>query len=96
MQNDKSLQDKQLIRSIADLIIQDPSRARELFGNLNKVVSIYPELEGVCSLVTDLTSENYMKDLNVKINEIDNKVTKNIFLSALNHYMANNKEKYHV
>ncbi|MEL7592703.1 hypothetical protein ACEUC8_01675 [Aeromonas veronii] len=93
MQNDKSLQDKQLIRSIADLIIQDPSRARELFGNLNKVVSIYPELEGVCNLVTDLTSENYINDLSIKINEIDNKVTRNIFLSALNHYI-NHKEIY--
>ncbi|MCF5874041.1 hypothetical protein [Aeromonas veronii] len=95
MQNDKSLQDKQLIRSIADLIIQNPSRARELFGNLKKVVNIYPELEGVCNLVTDFTSDNYMKDLNIKINEIDNKVTRNIFLSALNHYMVNQKEKYH-
>ncbi|MGL6488781.1 hypothetical protein ACSZNF_17975 [Aeromonas hydrophila] len=95
MQNDKSLQDKQLIRSIADLIIQDPSRARELFGNFNKVLSIYPELEGVCSLVTDLTSENYIKDLNIEINEINNRVTKNIFISALNHYMTNRKEIYH-
>lgn len=95
MQNDKSLQDKQLIRAIADLIIQNPSRARELFGNLDKIVTLYPELDGVRNLVTDLISENYIKDLFVEVNEIKDPITKNIFLSALNYYISNQNEHHH-
>lgn len=89
MQNDKSLQDKQLIRSIADLIIQNPSRARELFGNLSQIVGLYPELEGVCNLVVDLRSADYIEDLRHEINNIDNTITKNIFISAFNYYSNN-------
>lgn len=95
MQDDKTLQDKQLIRAIADLVIQDPSRATELFGNLDKIVMLYPELEGVRNLVVDLRSENYIKDLELEINKIKDKVTRNIFLSALNYYI-NNQVKNHI
>ncbi|HEM6614371.1 TPA: helicase [Yersinia enterocolitica] len=99
MQDDKTLQDKQLIRAIADLVIQDPSRATELFGNLDKIVMLYPELEGVRNLVVDLRSENYIKDLDLEINKIKDKVTRNIFLSALSYYINNqvkNQVKNHV
>lgn len=95
MQDDKTLQDKQLIRAIADLVIQDPSRATELFGNLDKIVMLYPELEGVRNLVVDLRSENYIKDLDLEINKIKDKVTRNIFLSALSYYI-NNQVKNHI
>ena len=95
MQDDKTLQDKQLIRAIADLIIQDPSRARELFGDLDKIVILYPELEGVRNLVTDLVSDNYIKDLKGEIDLIKDKVTRNIFLSALNSYMNSQVRNHH-
>ncbi|MEI7247945.1 helicase [Pectobacterium carotovorum] len=93
MKNDKSLQEKQLIRAIADLIIQNPSRARELFGNLDKIVMLYPELDDICKLVTEFTANNYIEKLSVKVNEINDKVTKNIFISALDSYLKNQKNK---
>ncbi|HIE1305182.1 TPA: hypothetical protein ACXJRF_000029 [Serratia marcescens] len=94
MTNDKSLQEKQLIRSIADLIIQNPSLALELFGDLNKIVILYPELDGVCKLVTDFTSENYLDKLHGEVSKINNKVIKNIFISALDSHLKNKKLNY--
>ncbi|MEQ9854587.1 MULTISPECIES: helicase [Pectobacterium] len=93
MKNDKSLQEKQLIRAIADLIIQNPSRARELFGNLDKIVMLYPELDDICKLVTEFISNDYIEKLSIKVNEINDKVTKNIFISALDSYLKNQKKK---
>ncbi|EST56947.1 hypothetical protein K151_3201 [Proteus hauseri ZMd44] len=95
MYNEKSLQDKQLIRSISDLIIQNPSRARELFGDFNKIKTLYPELSEVCDLVLNLSlsdSDIYINNLHVEINKIPDKTTKNIFKSALDFYL-NNKIK---
>ncbi|NWA62878.1 helicase [Pantoea sp. B9002] len=94
MYDNKSLQDKQLIRSIADLVIQNPSRAREIFGNLDKIVQLYPELSGVRDLVLSYLSENYLKELSYEINGINDKTTKNIFMSALNSYINSNKYKH--
>ncbi|MGB8498804.1 MAG: helicase [Pantoea agglomerans] len=94
MYDNKSLQDKQLIRSIADLVIQNPSRAREIFGNLDKIVKLYPELSGVRDLVISYISEDYLQKLGSEIKTINDVTTKNIFMSALNSYSNNLKSRY--
>lgn len=83
MRDNKSLQDKQIIRAIADLIVQDPTRAIELFGNMNDIISLYPELIGVRELVVNPPYENYLGSLELEIKKIVNNDTRSIFQSAL-------------
>ncbi len=92
MCNNISLQEQELIRSIADLIIQDHARARKIFGDFIQVITLYPELKDICLLV--ITSDNnelaFHKNLASEINKIDNKSIKNIFTSAFNSYINKN------
>ncbi|MBG0752618.1 hypothetical protein Q7O_002070 [Pectobacterium carotovorum subsp. carotovorum PCCS1] len=54
---------------------------------------LYPELDDICKLVTEFISNDYIEKLSIKVNEINDKVTKNIFISALDSYLKNQKKK---
>lgn len=93
MRDNKSLQDKQIIRAIADLIVQEPTRVIELFGNMDDIVSVYPELEGVRNVVIHFPAENYAQMLESEIGKIDDKDTKSIFISALDSINLNKRSR---
>lgn len=82
----KSLHDKQLIRSIADFIIEHPQRFRDIFGSQDKVEGIFPELEGVVDFVMMYDDRNYHERLRSKISGITDRQTRAIFEAALKSY----------
>jgi hypothetical protein len=82
----KSLHEKQLIRSIADFIIENPQRFREIFGSKDKVESIFPELESVVDFVMMYDDRNYHERLRSEISGVTDRQTKAIFEAALKSY----------
>lgn len=92
MYNSISLQEQELIRSIADLIIQDHVRARNIFGDFTQITTLYPELSDICFFVTTFDNDElaFYKNLENEINKIDNKSIRNIFISAFNSYINKN------
>lgn len=82
----KSLHDKQLIRSIADFIIEHPQRFREIFGSKDKVESIFPELSGLVDFVMMYDDKNYHERLSLEISGITDRQTRAIFEAALKSY----------
>lgn len=85
----KSLNEKQLIRSIADFIIENPQRFREIFGSKDKVESIFPELEKVVAFVMMYDDRDYHEKLRLEISGITDRQTRGIFEAALKSYFHN-------
>lgn len=80
-----SLQEQELIRNIADLIIQNPGRAQDMFGNFEQIIQLYPDIRDVCLLVNrgNHFSRHYKDQLIYEINRIQNPAIRNIFDSAM-------------
>ena len=89
-----SLQEQELIRNIADLVIHDPNRAHAMFGNFEQIIQLYPELSGVFSLINNSNGDHrtryYQDVLTDEINRIRSPAIRNIFYSAINSYNNNN------
>ncbi len=83
MSEKKSIDDKMLLRAIADMVIQNPSYAREIFNDKDDIINIFPELKIISDFLLQSYEDNYRKILEDKINEIPDTETKNIFLIAL-------------
>lgn len=80
----KSIGDKQLIRSIADVVVSGPVFALNLFSRIDGVVNIFPELAGVIDFIFSLPdNKHYYRRLRVVIDAIDDDDTRAIFLNAL-------------
>ncbi|EHA3039861.1 helicase, partial [Escherichia coli] len=45
MSEKKSIDDKMLLRAIADMVVQNPSYAREIFNDADDITNIFPELK---------------------------------------------------
>lgn len=87
----KSLNEKQLIRSIADLVIENPQRFREIFQAGDKVEIVFPELEGVIAFLMMYDDRDYHEKLRIKISGIADRQTRGIFEAALKSYFYNKK-----
>lgn len=85
----KSLNEKQLIRSIADLIIKNPQRFREIFQAGDKVETVFPELEDVIAFLMMYDDRDYHEKLRMEISGIADRQTQGIFEAALNSYFYN-------
>jgi hypothetical protein len=87
-----SLQEQELIRNIADLIIQNPLRAQAMFGNFEQIIQLYPDIRDICLLVNsgEYYNEHYQYKLIDEINRIKNPAIRNIFYSAIYSYRSDN------
>lgn len=88
----KSLDDKQLIRAIADMVVRNPNYAREMFTSVDEITHLYPELETIKLLLDDYNirfRDNYQENdffeqLKYSVSEIPDKDSKTIFNIAIN------------
>ena len=88
----KSLDDKQLIRAIADMVVRNPHHARELLTSVDEITHLYPELETIKSLLDDYNiryNDNYkdndfFEKLKYSVSVIPDKDSKTIFNIAIN------------
>lgn len=87
-----SLQEQELIRNIADLIIQNPRRAQDMFGDFEQITQLYPDIRNICLLVNsgEHYYGSYEDKLIYEINRIKNPAIRNIFYSAINSYGSDN------
>lgn len=83
----KSLNEKQLSRSIADLIIENPQRFREIFQTGDKVVTVFPELDDVIVFLMMYDDRDYHEKLRIKISGIADRQMRGIFEAALKSYV---------
>lgn len=92
MSNKKSIDDKQLIRAIADVVVHNPHFARDVFSSTTDVIHIFPELTQMSDFVLSFTSsEQYYEQLEYEITNINDNETKAIFKSSLNSYLLSKK-----
>lgn len=91
----KTLKEKELIRSISDLIIESPERSIVLFGPMDKLLVVFPEIECIVEFVTSYNYDknNYIERLGVEIEKISHTQTKTIFKHALTYYKDNKMDK---
>ncbi|EOY4514105.1 hypothetical protein [Vibrio vulnificus] len=91
MSSKKSIDDKQLIRSIADVVVYNPHFARDMFSSTNDIVHIFPELNQISDFVLSFTTnEQYYRQLRDVIIMINDNETRAIFQSSLNSYLLSN------
>lgn len=90
MINKKSIDDKQLIRTISDIVVKNPSFADEIFRDNKDIISIFPELEEISNFISTNHNDGdiFYKKLSIAINEIKDKETKAIFTSSLNLFLS--------
>lgn len=84
MSEKKSIDDKVLLRAIADMVIQNPSYAREIFNDADDIINIFPELEIISDFLLQPHDNNYKQTLEDTIRKIPDTETKKIFLMAIN------------
>ncbi|MFB4928080.1 helicase [Enterobacter mori] len=82
MSEKKSIDDKMLLRAIADMVIQNPSYAREIFNDAHDIINIFPELTIINDFLLQPHENNYQEILEKTIKEIPDTETKKIFLMA--------------
>lgn len=83
MSEKKSIDDKMLLRAIADMVIQNPSYAREIFNDANDIINIFPELRVISDFLLQPHENNYQQILEETIKKIPDTETKKIFLMAI-------------
>jgi hypothetical protein len=83
MSNTKSLNDKQLLMNIADMVVRNPAYAKDLFSNMHEIVGLYPELQGIGSLLDTYNSDQYHQSLKYVVDGISDVDSKKIFTLAL-------------
>ena len=88
----KTLDEKQLIRQISDLIIESPEKSLLLFGPMDKILVVFPEIECIVEFITSYNYDknNYIEMLGVEIEKITHTQTRAIFKHALAYYIYNN------
>lgn len=84
MSEKKSIDDKMLLKAIADMVVQNPSYAREIFNDADDITNIFPELKVISDFLLQPSDDNYKEVLEDKIKKIPNTETKKIFLMAIN------------
>lgn len=95
MSNKKSVDDKQLIRAIADVVVNTPHIARDVFSSTNDVTVIFPELIKMSKFVLSFTSsEQYYEKLEDEIANINDNETRAIFKSALSSHSSSKNKKF--
>lgn len=97
MSTSKSLDDKQLIRAIADMVARNPQYAKELFNSLDDIIDLYPELYVIKSVVENYKQANYFDKLLGEIEKISDRDAKNIFKIAIDsakneNFLSHNKK----
>lgn len=94
MSNKKSIDDKQLIRSIADVVLYNPSFARDIFSTASEIVDIFPELNELADFVLFFyKDEQYYEQLTEVIKNIKDPDTKAIFISSLLSFNSSRNEQ---
>ena len=85
-----SLDDKQLLRSISDLIIHQPEHINLLLNNHPEIadIGILKKIPGIVALIknyrlADMKDDNFFHDLNEEIDKLSNKDIKEIFRSSI-------------
>lgn len=82
-----------MIRKVSDLIIESPEKSLLLFGPMDKILVVFPEIECIVEFVTSYNYDknNYIERLGVEIEKITHTQTRAIFKHALDCYKYNNK-----
>lgn len=90
---EKTISDKQLIRSLADMMIENPISAIMIFKDMKDVLLIFPELESVVEFITSYDYEecNYIERFSKSIDKITHIQTKAIFKSSLEYHKKTKK-----
>lgn len=83
MSNTKSLNDKQLLMNIADMVVRNPDYAKDLFANMHEIVGLYPELQSIGSLLDTYNRDQYYQRLKYVVDRISDVDSKTIFTMAL-------------
>lgn len=91
----KTLDEKQLIRQISDLIIESPEKSLLLFGPMDKILVVFHEIECIVEFITSYNYDknNYIEMLGVEIEKITHTQTRAIFKHALTYYKDNKMDK---
>ena len=78
----KNIDDKVLLKSIADLIMMDSSAAKDIYNSRDIILDVFPELDVVMEAIgrDDVDFSLALKD---KVNDIKDKEIKDIFNSAI-------------
>ncbi len=66
MSEKKSIDDKVLLRAIADMAIQNPHYAREIFNDMDDIIKIFPELEVISEFLLQAPEVGYREALEDK------------------------------
>lgn len=86
-----TLDEKQLLSSLSDLVVYKPDLADYLFSQHNlENFPYYDDLKGIVTLLNrynhnDFNSDYYIKDLSSEINKIQNTEIRNIFEASLSY-----------
>ncbi|EFG8088773.1 hypothetical protein BMC32_004574 [Escherichia coli] len=94
MSEKKSIDDKMLLRAIADMVIQYPSYAREIFDDAHDIINIFPELKIISDFLLQPHENNYQEILEETIKEIPDTETKKYSLWLLVQKVNNSINPY--